>query len=125
MMLLISTRIHAVLDYIIALVLLGLPYLFDAWVGMGAKVWVPMLLGIALIVYSLVTDYELSIVALLPVPVHLMLDVVGGVLLAVSPFVFGFSHEIWAPYVVVGLVEILTAAMTERRAHGVPRLRSP
>jgi hypothetical protein len=84
-----------------------------------------MLLGIALIVYSLVTDYELSIVALLPVPVHLMLDVLGGVLLAVSPFVFGFSREIWAPYVVVGLVEILTAAMTERRAYSVPRLRSP
>jgi hypothetical protein len=38
MMLPISTRVHAVLDYVIALVLLGLPYLFDAWIGMGAKV---------------------------------------------------------------------------------------
>src|ERR1700712_182458 len=86
----IPTRVHAVIDYIVAVILLGLPYLFDAWAGGGAKVWVPMALGIATIIYSLLTSYELGVLPILSMPVHLVLDASSGLVLALSPYLFGF-----------------------------------
>jgi hypothetical protein len=53
-----------------------------------------------------VTDYELSLVDLLPLPMHLTSDVLAGVVLAFSPFVFGFNDEgasAYVPHVAVGV----------------------
>lgn len=49
-----------------------------------------MLLGISIIVYSLLTRYELSVAKLIPMPVHLGIDAPGGILLIASPWLFGF-----------------------------------
>ena len=116
----IPTRVHAVIDYIVAVILLGLPYLFDAWAGGGAKVWVPMALGIATIVYSLLTSYELGMVPVLPMPVHLFLDALSGLVLALSPFLFSFDGQISKPYVLLGLFEIAASLMTQTRPGSLP-----
>jgi hypothetical protein len=47
-------------------------------------------------------------------PTHLMLDLGGGVLLALSPWLFGFSEYVWQPHLIVGLLEIGTSLMTRR-----------
>ena len=120
---LIPTRIHAVIDYIVAVILIGLPYLFDAGFGGGPKVWVPMALGALTIVYSLLTAYELGVVSLLPMPVHLVIDGVSGAFLAASPFLFGFASETWIPYVLIGLFEIAASLLTSRHPGPVPGLR--
>ena len=108
----IPTRIHGLADYMFGIVLIGLPYLFDTWIDRGPKVWVPMILGIVSLAYSLMTRYEMSIVGLIPMRVHLMFDVIGGLLLATSPFLFGFSGRIWVPYVVLGVAEIGLSLLT-------------
>jgi hypothetical protein len=104
-----------VLDYIIGIVLIGLPFLYDAWGGDWALIWMPMGLGIGIIVYSLFTDYELSMVRAIPMPAHLVLDAVGGIILAVSPFVFGFAQRTWLPYVIIGVFEVGTSLVTRTR----------
>jgi SPW repeat len=43
-----------------------------------------------------------------------MLDLGSGILLAVSPWLFGFADQVWAPHLVIGLIEIGTALMTRR-----------
>jgi hypothetical protein len=116
----IPTRVHAVIDYIVAVILLALPYLFDAWAGGGPKVWVPMALGIATLIYSLVTSYELGVVPLLPMPVHLVLDAVSGLVLALSPYLFGFDAQVSKPYVLLGLFEIAASLMTQTRPGSLP-----
>lgn len=119
----IPTRVHGIIDYITGITLIGLPYLFDAWADGGAKVWLPMALGISTIVYSLITAYELGIVQLLPMPVHLIIDAVSGLLLAASPYLFGFANRIWVPYVVFGLFEIVVSLLTSRQPGALPGLR--
>jgi hypothetical protein len=61
---------------------------------------------------SLLTDYELGVVRMIPMPVHLGFDVAAGLLLAVSPWLFGFADRVWVPYVVFGLAEIAAGLMT-------------
>ena len=109
------TRIHGMLDYLIGLLLIAAPWLLDFADG-GAEQWVPVIVGASVIMYSLITDYELSIANIIPMPVHLGLDIMGGALLAVSPWLFGFSEEVWLPHVVVGLLEIGTGLVTHTRA---------
>jgi hypothetical protein len=105
------TRIHGVLDYLVGTLLIALPFLLGF--GDGAQTWVPVGLGGAVIVYSLFTDYELGVVKRLQMPAHLWLDALGGVLLATSPWLFGFDSEVWIPHVVLGALEIAAAVITD------------
>ncbi len=119
----IPTRTHGVLDYLVGILLILAPWLFGFSDGSAAQ-WVPMILGLGVIVYSLLTDYELGVMRLIPMPVHLWLDIGGGVLLLASPWLFGFSNHIVWPHVVVGLVEIVVAACTYRRPTRTPNAQS-
>ena len=105
------TRIHGVLDYTVGALLIALPFLLRF--GDGAQTWVPVALGVAAIVYSLFTDYELGVVKRLQMPAHLWLDGLGGVLLAASPWLFSFDNAVWVPHVALGALEIAVALITD------------
>lgn len=107
----ISTRAHGYLDYLMGALLIVAPWLLDFARG-GAETWVPVVLGAGVILYSLMTDYELGAVKALSMRTHLWLDGMGGALLAVSPWLFGFDEYVWAPHLVFGLLEIGAALMT-------------
>lgn len=109
----IPTRIHGVLDYLVGVLLIVAPWLFQFARG-GAETWVPVILGAGTLLYSLLTDYEMGAIRRISMPVHLGLDAAAGVLLAVSPWLFGFATFVWEPHLVVGLIEVLAAVTTER-----------
>ncbi len=113
----INTRVHGIIDYLTGLLLIVAPYLFGFATG-GIEQWLPQLLGAMILVMSLLTQYELSIAKIIPLPVHLGIDLLGGALLAVSPWLFGFADVIWWPHLVVGVMEILVVLMTDRRREG-------
>ena len=112
------TSVHGVLDYLVGIALIAAPWIFGfAYVG-GAAVYVPIILGIALILYSLVTKYELGIpgIKFLPMPYHLVIDFVAAAFLAASPWIFGFASKplnVWLPHLVVGIVVILVVLVSQ------------
>lgn len=109
----IPARVHGFLDYAMGLLLIVSPWLFGfAPDNPGAETWVPVALGVGAILYSLITDYELGTARILPMQVHLILDAMSGILLAASPWLFGFSEYLWLPHLVLGIAELGVAAMT-------------
>jgi hypothetical protein len=116
----IPTRIHGFLDYSMGLLLIAAPWLFGFAQG-GAETWVPVALGAGALVYSLMTDYELGIARVIPMPAHLGLDGLSGLLLAASPWLFGFSDYVYLPHLILGIAEIGAALMTETSPRGAPR----
>lgn len=108
----ISPKAHGFLDYIVATILLVSPLLFD-FAHNGPARWVPACLGIATIVYSLLTDYYLSLSHKISMRTHLVLDTINGLLLAASPWLFGFADHIWQPYLILGTIELLVILMTK------------
>jgi hypothetical protein len=71
--------------------------------------------------YSTMTDYPLGIVKLIPFKVHLALDAIGAVALAVTPFVTGQYKKgrgEWVPHVALGLFELASLAMTDPTGKG-------
>lgn len=107
----IPTRTHGVIDYLFGIVAIVAPYLLGFADGTAAQ-YVPQLVGIAIIGASLLTNYELGALRVIPMPVHLGLDIATGVLLVVSPWLFGFAERVMWPHVILGLLEIPIALMT-------------
>jgi len=108
---LIPTRIHGLLDYVVALLLIVWPLLAGYRLDAPEAV-VPIVLGAGTVGFSLFTDYEMSLARLIPMPVHLGLDMASGALLALSPWLFGFAERAWTPHLVIGLLEIGVAMTT-------------
>jgi hypothetical protein len=120
----IPTRVHGYLDYIVGALLIAAPWLFDFAEG-GAETWIFVVLGAGAIVYSLLTDYELGASKTISMRTHLMLDLLSGILLAASPWIFGFADYVWGPHVVFGLFEIGAALLTKREpSYGTNRHHS-
>ncbi len=111
----ITSLAHAALDYPAGLLVLASPWLCGyADVGDGAPT-VAVVVGLLLLLQSAITDYELSVADVLPMAAHLAIDVVAGVVLAVSPFVLGVADDgtnAWLPQVVLGLGLIGSGLLT-------------
>ena len=115
----IPTRTHGILDYVVGALLVVAPWLLGFADG-GPAQWVPVILGLGVIVYSLLTNYELGLARVIPMPVHLGLDFLGGLVLAASPWLFGFADQIIWPHLLIGVIEMITAVSTYRRPEHVP-----
>ena len=118
----ITSRVHGMLDYPVGIVLIAAPWIFGFSDVGGAAVAVPMVVGGLILLQSLITDYEYSVENALPLPVHLATDVVAGIVLAASPWLFGFADEgtnAWLPHLLVGLGLIAAGLLTQtHRAEG-------
>lgn len=109
----INSRAHGVLDYLMGILLILAPWLLGFARG-GWETWVPVVLGAGAILYSIFTDYELGLVRRIPLPIHLGLDAGAGLLLAISPWLFGFSELVYLPHLILGLLEIGAALFTKK-----------
>jgi SPW repeat len=112
----IPTRFHAPLDYIVGVALIAAPWAFQFSEHTAATI-IPIVLGIGLIVYSLLTDYELGVWKVVPMAMHNVIDIVAGGFLAASPWIFGFADEsanVWVPHVVVGLAAVFLGLTTKQ-----------
>jgi hypothetical protein len=108
---LIPTLVHGYLDYIVGAILIASPWIFGFAHG-GAETWVPVAQGAFSILYSILTNYELGLVRVLSMRRHLVLDLISAIILAFSPWIFGFSGFVLAPHMIIGVLEIIVVAMS-------------
>lgn len=87
----VSRRVHAYLDYPISIALIVLPLLLGLGSSSALAFWIAFGAGLASFSLTLMTDHETGLFRLLPYSLHLIADFVIGVVLAVAPFVFGFT----------------------------------
>lgn len=116
----VPTAVHGIFDYIGGVALIASPFIFEFANTGGIAVFLPIVLGIGLILYSLLTNYELGIPGLriIPMPVHLAVDFAASALLAVAPFLFGYWSQglnVWLPQVVagVGVINLVLVSQTD------------
>lgn len=109
-----SMKVHTIIGLVVGVVLLLAPSIF----GLGsnqAATTVPIIVGIFIIVNELITTSPLSPLKLVPMRIHLLIDYVTGLFLALSPWLFGFmgaDTNMWLPHVVVGLLVVIYALLT-------------
>jgi hypothetical protein len=108
------TRAHGMMDWVMGPVLIALPFALGLDVEHPAG-WIFLVVGIGALILSAFTDYELGLVPRIAMPTHLAVDAAAGALLALSPWLFGFSSRIWVPHFLFGLLEVGTSFITRRR----------
>lgn len=89
----VSLRVHNILDYVGGAILLVCPYLFG-FSDVAAARNLFLVLGFGLIGYSLLTNYQYSVFKVVPLSVHMALDVLVGVVLILGSYVFGYRNAI-------------------------------
>lgn len=119
---LITTRTHGVMDYTMGILLIIAPWLLGFAEG-GAETWVPVILGLGTIFYSLLTSYEYGAADVISMKGHLWIDGFGGLFLALSPWLFGFAELVYLPHLVLGLLEVGAALITDPVPSRVSRTR--
>lgn len=105
------TRLHGAIDYLWGIALMASPWLLG-FAHVPAATWVAVIFGAGAILYSAFTAYELGLLKILPMPMHLILDGLGGLMLAASPFLFGFADRVFWPHVLFGLFSFAACFIT-------------
>jgi hypothetical protein len=112
----IPSKVHAVIDYIVGLVLLFAPEIFGFSDIGGPAVTIPRVLGVAILVMTVLTKHELGIIKVIPLRLHLWVDIIASAFLAVSPFLFNFSDDqanVWMPHLLAGIAYLLISLVTD------------
>ena len=119
----ISTKVHGVIDYVVGVFLTASPWILgfagtsntgrdDTFGEYGSETYIPVIMGILLLVYSMFTNYELGLARRITMKTHLVLDFCSGVFLAASPWLFNFADHVQLPHLIIGLLEIGAALFT-------------
>ncbi len=111
----ISRKFHAVLDYLSGAVLIAAPWLLGFSDVEPAR-WVAVFVGAMILLMSMMTDYEGGLVKALSMKLHLTVDVITGIFLAASPWLFGFSDQVYLPHLLMGILAIGSGLCTENRS---------
>jgi len=122
---LISLRTHNVLDYVIGLALILAPAIFGFSDVYSARN-VFLVLGAGLIGYSLFTRYQYSIAKVIPLGVHMTMDVLSGIILMAAPWVFGYRDILTggqlAVHFIFGLGAVALVAFTQTKTETQARI---
>lgn len=82
---------HGILDYVLGVGAIAAPYLSGFASRPSARLAFQLQGGMVL-AYSLITNYRLGVARVLPFRTHLLLDLLAGGFLAVSPRLFGYRR---------------------------------
>ena len=87
----VTRRIHAYLDYPVALALIVPPFLLGLGESNVLAFYLSVATGVAAFVLTLLTDHHLGVVRVLPYRAHMAVDLLVGVMFLAAPFLFGFT----------------------------------
>ncbi len=87
----VTQKVHAFLDYPVAISLMALPFLLKLGSSHPLAIWLAVATGVAAFILTLLTDHELGVVRVIPYSVHLKVDFLVGVVFAIAPIILGFS----------------------------------
>lgn len=118
-----SSKTHTIIELIVGVALIFAPQLFGFSDNVAASM-VAFYVGIFVILSELVTTSPISLAKLVPMNIHLAVDYIAGIFLALSPWIFAFNNapvNAWLPHVIVGILIIGYALVTNPAADVVER----
>jgi len=106
-------RAHQAIEPFAAILLIAAPWIFG-FSGNDTATTLSVIAGIVVLATGMTTRWRMSLVKLIPLRTHFMMDVGLGIALIVLPFIAGFSDDGGATrfFVIAGALELGTALMT-------------
>lgn len=108
---LIHPKLHAGLDYCIALLSILSPVLFGFGTG-KYETLVPVCFGLLIILYSFMTDYGFGMSRQLSLDLHLRIDQFVALLMIATPWLMNFKEVVFIPLACLGLALLVSSFLT-------------
>ena len=86
----VTKRIHAYLDYPVAMALIALPFVLGLGNSNSLALQLSVGTGIAAFILTLLTDHQLGAYRIIPYKGHLAIDALVGLVFVIAPFGFSF-----------------------------------
>lgn len=103
----ITKRIHAFLDYPVAIALIALPFVLGLGGSNPLALQLSVATGIAAFVLTLLTDHHLGAFKVIPYKFHLIVDFMVAIVFILAPFILSFEG-IDAYYYWINGIAVLT-----------------
>jgi hypothetical protein len=116
----IPTKVHGILDYTTGALFIASPWLLNFSDNDAAR-RVAVGTGLAVLGLSVMTNYEAGLSKQIPMKTHLQVDTVSGVLVAASPWLFGFAGRKSWPHLAFGLLELGAGLLTQSKPRNTPK----
>src|SRR5262245_17131468 len=114
----VTRKIHAYLDYPVALSLVALPFVLGLGASNPAAKWLAVATGMTAFILTLLTNHELGVIKVAPYWFHLAVDRLVGTAFIAAPFVLGFSGldaiYYWTNGIAVLIVTVLLNAPEQK-----------
>jgi hypothetical protein len=109
----ISTSFFGFINYAIALTLMASPWLFGF--SRGAAFFLPLVFGWLQLIMAIFSNNRFGFIKQFPVAMHCFLDVVGGFILLVSPFLYGYyATTVFLPQLLLGTLVFFLGIFTKK-----------
>lgn len=103
----VTKRIHAFLDYPVAIALMILPFVLGLGSSNPLALQLSIATGIAAFILTLLTDHHLGVFKVISYKVHLIVDFIVAIVFIAAPFIFSFEG-IAAYYYFINGIAVLT-----------------
>ena len=87
----ITKRIHAFLDYPVAIALMVLPFVLGLGNTNSMALYLSVITGAAAFILTLLTDHHLGLLRIVPYKLHLIVDFIVAITFILAPFIFSFE----------------------------------
>lgn len=107
----ITQRIHAFLDYPVALALIALPFLLGLGSSNPMALYLSVATGVAALTLTLLTDHHLGVFRVILYKIHLIVDFSVAIVFILAPFALSFEELDAAYYWLNGTAVLLVVSM--------------
>ena len=87
----ITKKMHAFLDYPVAIALIVLPFLLALGTSNPIALYLSVVTGVAALILTLLTNHHLGVFRVLDYKLHLIVDFLVSVVFIFAPFIFSFE----------------------------------
>jgi len=102
-----TKRIHAFLDYPVAIALIALPFALGLGTSNSLAMTLSLGTGVAAFILTVLTDHHLGVFKVVSYKLHLRVDFMVAIVLILAPFIFSFEG-IDAYYYWINGIAVLT-----------------
>ncbi|MEM8653949.1 MAG: hypothetical protein AAGF36_04325 [Pseudomonadota bacterium] len=107
----VTRKLHALIDYPVALGLIAAPFAFGVGMDNAIAFTMSIAAGIAALLLTAMTDHETGLLPVLSYRAHLAVDGLVGASFLMAPLVFGFTGIEMAYYLIVGATVLAVVAL--------------
>ncbi len=107
----VTKRIHAFLDYPVAIALIALPFLLGLGSSNPLALQLSVATGIAAFILTLLTDHHLGAFKVVSYKMHLIVDFAVAVVFLLAPFILSFKGIDMYYYLINGAAVLIVVSL--------------